>query len=82
MSLSVGVPIKLTEVPPGKAAEIVELNGGCTFQNRVRSMGLREGSVISVFTAQPFKGPLVIHLGRQKITIGRGMADNIRVRLF
>jgi len=72
--------IPLTCITPGKPARIVALHGGITFQRRLRSMGLREGSVISVVTAQPLRGPLVISLGRQYITIGRGMAERILVR--
>lgn len=69
----------LTEIPQGSMAQIVELQGGTTFQDRMRSMGLREGSTVTVVTVQPFRGPLVVRIGRQCVTLGRGMAEKVRV---
>jgi len=73
-------PVSITRMPVGAAAQIIELDGGITFQKRLRCMGLREGAVIRILTTQPLNGPLVVVLGGHQITIGRGMAERVLVR--
>jgi len=70
----------LTRLDIGEKGEIIELNGGRVFQKRLRTMGIREGKVITVTTKHPMGGPLVVEVEGRNTTIGRGMAQRIMVR--
>ena len=63
----------------GDKATVVALQGGCGFQHRVRSVGLKEGKLLRVVARHHFSGPLVVEIERRHITIGRGMAQKIVV---
>ena len=63
----------------GDKATVVALQGGCGFQHRVRSVGLKEGKLLRVVARHHFSGPLVVEVERHHITIGRGMAQKIIV---
>ena len=63
----------------GDKATVVALQGGCGFQHRVRSVGLKEGKLFRVVARHHFSGPLVVEIERRHITIGRGMAQKIVV---
>ena len=73
------VNIPVTELRAHQTARIVGLVGGRGFQNRLRSLGIREGKEISVLVSQPFGGPVVIEIDGRATTIGRGMARAIIV---
>jgi len=63
----------------GDKATVVALQGGCSLQHRVRSVGLKEGKLLRVVARHHFSGPLVVEVERHHITIGRGMAQKIIV---
>ena len=63
----------------GDKATVVALQGGCGFQHRVRSVGLKEGKLLRVVAKHHFAGPVVVEIERRQITIGRGMAHKIAV---
>ncbi|MBU4199968.1 MAG: ferrous iron transport protein A [Verrucomicrobia bacterium] len=63
----------------GDTATIIALHGGCGFQHRVRSVGLKEGKLLRMVAKHHFAGPLVVEVERRHITIGRGMAQKIIV---
>jgi len=69
----------ITNIKEGKKATIIRLIGGHGFQRRLRTMGIREGKVITVVTGQPFGGPLVVEVDGRSTTVGRGMAQRIIV---
>ncbi len=72
--------IPLINLPKGKEAKIINLEGGHIFQRKLRLLGIREDKIIKVLITQPFYGPLVVEVGRNKITLGRGMASRIFVK--
>jgi ferrous iron transport protein A len=67
----------LTTLLPGDQARIVSLGHGGGRQHHFRTMGLREGKIVTVIASQPAKGPLVIEVEGTQIAIGRGMARRI-----
>ncbi len=71
----------ITDIETGKAATIIKLSGGYTFQRRLRTMGVREGKIIRVITKHPLNGPLVVEVENRKTTIGRRMAQRIMVEV-
>ncbi|MGM0380792.1 MAG: FeoA family protein [bacterium] len=68
----------LSEMNTGEAGTVSALEGGQQFILRLQSRGVRKGEKISVLTRQP-RGPLVVEAGRTQLTIGRGMAEKIKV---
>ncbi|MFO8109654.1 MAG: FeoA family protein [Thermoplasmata archaeon] len=64
----------------GDKGIIIGLEGGRSFQRRLRTMGIREGKTVKLITKHPIGGPLVIEIAGRSTTIGRGMAERILVR--
>jgi len=71
--------IFLVELQQGEEATIVALHGGCGFQHRLRSVGLKEGKTLRMVARHPLAGPLVVEVEGRQITIGRGMVQKITV---
>jgi ferrous iron transport protein A len=69
----------LSQLKQGDTATIIALHGGCAFQHRLRSVGLKEGKLLRVVAKHHFAGPVVVEIERRQITIGRGMAHKIVV---
>jgi len=69
----------LTQLRQGEEATVVALRGGCGFQRRLRSIGLKEGKTVRMVAKHPFAGPLVVEVDGRQITIGRGMSQKITV---
>lgn len=66
----------LAQMKPGKPARIVGIGGGHGIRQKLNLRGIHEGSVVRVIST---KGPVTIEVGRNVISIGRGMAQKIRV---
>jgi len=69
----------VTQLRQGELATVVVLHGGCGFQRRLRSVGIKEGKTVRIVARHPFAGPLVVEVDGKQITIGRGMAQRITV---
>ena len=70
----------LTELTIGDTATIVELDGGEEFQRKLRSIGIREGKVITLRATHPFGGPVVLEIDHRQSTVGRTMAEHILLK--
>ena len=74
--------IPVTSLKAGAVAQITAFQGqGFSFQRRLRTMGIREGKWLKVVAAYPFAGPMVIDIDGRQITLGRGIAQRIMVRV-
>lgn len=69
----------LASIRPGQRVQLVDVDAGRYLQGRLLALGLLRGTEISII-ANEGQGPLLIKLGRSRITIGRGMAKKIMVR--
>jgi ferrous iron transport protein A len=69
----------ITHVREGNLATVMALQGGHTFQERLRSLGVKEGKTLLMVAKHPFAGPLVVEVDGRQITIGRRMAQRILV---
>jgi ferrous iron transport protein A len=67
----------LTQLRPGEWARIVAIEGGRGLTQRLLLRGLFEGSVVRVISKH---GPITVEVGRNIVSIGRGMAQKVRVR--
>ena len=72
----------ITSLRAGATAQITALLGqGSSFQRKLRTMGIREGKKLKVVAIHPFAGPLVLEIEGREITLGRGIAQRIMVRV-
>ena len=71
--------IPLTNLSNKRKAKIVGLDGGRGFQRKLRTMGIREGQIITIVSKQPLRGPLTVAVGNSQMTLGRGMTNRITV---
>ena len=69
------------DIQEGKTGKVIEIRGGCGVQQQLRSIGIREGKEITVITLHPFKGPIVISVDDNMVSLGRGMASHILVEI-
>ena len=58
--------IALTAVPAGTECLVVEVDGDCSFLNRLRELGVEAGSPLTVVRAAP---ALVVRLGESRIAL-------------
>ena len=72
----------ITSLRAGTVAQITTLLGqGCSFQRKLRTMGIREGKKLKVVAVHPFAGPMVLDIDGRQITLGRSIAQRIMVRV-
>ena len=69
----------LTQVSKGKNLEVVKIEGGKIFQEKVESLGLRVGVNVKKLSTQVMSGPITIQVGSSIVALGRGMAKKIIV---
>jgi ferrous iron transport protein A len=75
------VIIRLSDLSNGKIGKIIGLNGGQGLRRKLRTIGIREGKLVKLVTAQPIGGPIVIDIDGEQIAIGRGMAQKIMIEV-
>lgn len=56
---------------------ITAVEGGRRF--RLTDLGLRVGKRVKMVTRQPLRGPVVVQLGEVTLSLGRGLAQKIKV---
>ena len=71
--------VPLTMLHPYNQGKITQIEGGHRFKQRMESLGIRNGKIITVKSRQPFHGPLTIEVCGTQMPIGRGMAQKIQV---
>ncbi len=73
--------VTLSKAKPGEKMIIKEFEAGKTIQLRISSMGLRVGDLVEIVSAG-FGGQVVIASGENRLVLGKGMSDKIRVKPF
>ena len=66
----------LSQMKPGEPVRIIEIGGGHGIRQKLNLRGISEGSVVRVISVN---GPITIEVDRSVVSIGRGMAQKIRV---
>jgi ferrous iron transport protein A len=74
--------ISLLYLSRNKKARITMIHGGHGLQNRLNSLGIRNGKEIKVVSKQPFRGPITVEISGCQMTLGRGMARKIMVEVL
>jgi Fe2+ transport system protein FeoA len=73
--------LSLTDMPAGKKATIVSINGGHDFVQKLDKLGLRTSKEITKVSRQCMKGPVIIRTGNTEIAIAFGIAYKIMVEV-
>ena len=68
----------LAQMEPGKPARIIGIGGGHGIRQKLNLRGISEGSIVRVISTN---GPITIEVDRNTVSIGRGMAQKIRVAM-
>ncbi len=68
----------LAHAAPGAPARIMEIGGGHGIRQKLNLRGISEGSLVRVISNT---GPITIEVDRNVVSIGRGMAQKIRVAM-
>jgi ferrous iron transport protein A len=66
----------LSQMKPGEPVRIVDIGGGHGIRQKLNLRGISEGSIVRVIS---INGPVTIEVDRNVLSIGRGMAQKIRV---
>ena len=70
--------MNMSRLAPGQPARIVKIDGGHGIRQKLNLRGISEGSLIRVISNT---GPITIEVDRNVVSIGRGMAQKIRVAM-
>ena len=68
----------LAQAALGTPARIMEIGGGHGIRQKLNLRGISEGSLVRVISNT---GPITIEVDRNVVSIGRGMAQKIRVAM-
>ena len=71
--------VLLHKAKQGEKLIVKEIDAGKNMQLRISSMGLKIGDLIEIVSAG-FGGQVVIAVGENRLVIGKGMAEKIRVQ--
>jgi ferrous iron transport protein A len=78
-----GPVLPIRDVPDGRRATVVSLEGGHEFQNHLMSMGLLVGSEIEVINScNGRRGPTLVAVGETRLALGYGMSGKILVEVI
>ncbi len=66
----------LSQMKTGEPARIMDIGGGHGIRQKLNLRGISEGSIVRVISTN---GPVTIEVDRNVLSIGRGMAQKIRV---
>lgn len=70
--------VPLSRIKPGQSVKLISIDGGCTLQSRLASLGLIPGARIEVVRNNT-NGPFVVAVKGSRLVLGRGMAQQILV---
>ena len=73
--------IDLTQMQPGEAGIVKEIQGGHGLIRKLQSMGLRPEKKITKVSSHFWRGPQTVEVGNIQIAVGFGMAKLILVEV-
>ena len=62
-----------------REVEVVEINGGWGFRQRINQMGIHVGDKLKLKRSGIMRGPLLVEVHGLDVALGRGMARKIVV---
>ncbi len=80
MKLILSLDTTADQLPPGHAATVLAVQAGRGVALRLRTLGLRPGSVVRALAHGPLRGPVILEVEGTRLALGRGIARRILVR--
>ena len=71
--------MNLYDTKKGHDYKVKSIRGGRSFINKIESMGILSGTILTRINANVGGGPVVIKVGNSRYALGRGMATKIKV---
>lgn len=71
----------LLDLKTDQEAMVIQLKGGPTLQNKLNSLGIREGKKVKKLGKNFFRGPITVEVGQTRVAIGHSMAKKIVVKI-
>lgn len=71
--------IPLIRLKNGRAGRVVEISGGRGLTERLDSIGIRPGVLLTVSSKHFMKGPVTVRIRNAQVALGFGMAGKIMV---
>ena len=75
-------PISLSEAGEQAVLKILLIMGGWGVRRSLNRMGIQPGDHVRVLRRAPFGGPVLIDNRGNRVAVGRGMAEKIRVEVL
>jgi len=75
------VVVDLTQMQPGEAGIVKEIQGGQGFVRKLQSMGVRPQKKITKVSSHFWRGPQTVEVDNIQIAVGFGMAKRILVEV-
>ena len=69
----------LSSISSGQCVKLIAVEAGRNFQGRLLALGLIRGTEIRIIINEG-QGPLLIGLGRSRMTVSRDIAEKIKVK--
>jgi len=73
--------VDLTQMQPGEAGIVKEIQGGQGFIRKLQSMGVRPEKKITKVSSHFWRGPQTVEVDNMQIAVGFGMAKKILVEV-
>ena len=73
--------VDLTQMQPGEAGIVKEIQGGQGFIRKLQSMGVRPDKKITKVSSHFWRGPQTVEVDDMQIAVGFGMAKKILVEV-
>ncbi len=73
--------VDLTQMQPGEAGIVKEIQGGYGLIRKLQSMGIRPGKKITKVSSHFWRGPQTVEIDNLQIAVGFGMARRIFVEV-
>jgi len=73
--------LPLTEITNGQSGTIHSCRGGQAMEQRLNSLGIRQGQRVTRIGGMFMRGPITIKVEKSQVAIGFGMAKHIMVNV-
>lgn len=73
--------MSLIEFQSGQKARILQIAGGVKMRDRLMTMGIREGSEVTIVNRPSRHGPVVIAVAGTQFALGNGLASRVLAQL-
>jgi len=74
--------VTLDQVRMNQSVVVEAINGGFGVRNRINTMGIHKGDILTVKRSGIMKGPILVNVHGMDVAVGRGMARKVAVSIY